>query len=209
MHQDSASLSALIGSRICHDLISPIGAISNGLELVAMGAPGSASPEMTLIQQSCDNATARIRFFRIAFGTGDDQREIPAPTARAILADHFRGSRIRPAWDMDRGIGRDVVQLAYLAALCVESALTQGGDIRIVQSDATVIAIGQGPVVQRDATLWARLGAAESGTPGALRAAHVQFALLAEICARGGVWPDIAFTPDQVRIALPLPPEHR
>jgi histidine phosphotransferase ChpT len=60
-------LTSLIGSRICHDLISPLGAIGNGVELLAMSgtAPG---PEMDLISQSVENANARIRFFRVAFG---------------------------------------------------------------------------------------------------------------------------------------------
>jgi histidine phosphotransferase ChpT len=48
MSDDIKDTSALLGSRICHDLISPLGAISNGLELLAMSGIAS-SPEMTLI----------------------------------------------------------------------------------------------------------------------------------------------------------------
>jgi len=49
MGQTNINLSALIGSRICHDLISPIGAINNGLELLSMGAMQSDSPELALM----------------------------------------------------------------------------------------------------------------------------------------------------------------
>lgn len=61
MGQD-LNYAALIGSRICHDLISPIGAINNGLELIEMSAP-SLGPEMALISDSVTSASARIRFF--------------------------------------------------------------------------------------------------------------------------------------------------
>ncbi|MEO1362985.1 MAG: hypothetical protein AAFU86_04320 [Pseudomonadota bacterium] len=72
MGQDNVNLAALIGSRICHDLISPIGAINNGLELLNM-AGASDGPEMELISESVENASARIRFFRMAYGAASDQ----------------------------------------------------------------------------------------------------------------------------------------
>ena len=63
-------LTALVGSRICHDLISPLGAIGNGLELLQLsGLP--QGPEWALIAESVENASARIRFFRIAYGAAD------------------------------------------------------------------------------------------------------------------------------------------
>ncbi len=62
----SPDIASLIGSRISHDLISPIGAIGNGLELLSMS--GAGGPEVELISDSVANANARIRHFRIAFG---------------------------------------------------------------------------------------------------------------------------------------------
>ncbi|PRY75609.1 hypothetical protein [Marivita geojedonensis] len=114
MQQNGASLAALIGSRICHDLINPIGAISNGLELFGMGGASPDGPEMTLIQQSCDNATARIRFFRIAFGSAGDTRPIAPAEAAQTLANHYAGTRILTDWQMETALPRDLTQLAYL-----------------------------------------------------------------------------------------------
>ena len=57
-------IAALVGSRICHDLISPIGAIGNGVELIGL-TENTSSPELALISESVDNANARIRFFRV------------------------------------------------------------------------------------------------------------------------------------------------
>lgn len=61
------NINALIGSRICHDLINPLGAIGNGIELLSLSGM-AASPEMTLVQDSVNNATARVKFLRLAFG---------------------------------------------------------------------------------------------------------------------------------------------
>ena len=76
---------ALIGSRICHDLISPLGAIGNGVELLEMSSAG-ASPEMALISESVASANARIRFFRIAFGAAGSGGSVAAAEIRSILA---------------------------------------------------------------------------------------------------------------------------
>ncbi len=86
-------LAALVGSRICHDLISPIGAIGNGVELVLLDA-AVGGPEVTLIADSVSHANARIRFFRIAFGaTGADQPDQP----RRSRGDPDRYDRRQPA----------------------------------------------------------------------------------------------------------------
>lgn len=96
MTANPADLAALIGSRICHDLISPIGAIGNGVELLAM--TGAAGPEVALIAESVAAANARIRFFRIAFGAAPADQRIGAPEVRSILDDLSRGGRFRWGW---------------------------------------------------------------------------------------------------------------
>lgn len=66
-------IASLVGSRICHDLISPIGAISNGVELIGM-TQGTDGAEMSLINDSVQNANARIRFFRVAYGSATPEQ---------------------------------------------------------------------------------------------------------------------------------------
>jgi histidine phosphotransferase ChpT len=87
-------LSALIGSRICHDLISPIGAIGNGVELMLMDG-GAKSPELALISESVANANARIRFFRIAFGAAGGDTRIARTEVHTVLTEITKGSRLQ------------------------------------------------------------------------------------------------------------------
>lgn len=54
-------LTSLVGTRICHDLVNPLGAISNGVELMTLSGV-QRSPELDLIEESIQSASARIRF---------------------------------------------------------------------------------------------------------------------------------------------------
>ena len=80
MIQSASHLASLIGSRICHDLISPIGAIHNGLELISLSGAVQHEAEISLITQSCQNAASRIKFFRVAFGVSGSDRQLSTDT---------------------------------------------------------------------------------------------------------------------------------
>jgi histidine phosphotransferase ChpT len=137
-------LSALLGSRICHDLISPLGAIGNGVELLAMSNAGSA-PELALIAESVENANARIRLYRIAFGIASRNQGLGASEIRGILGDVYRQSRMVVSWQIDDDCMRGEVKLAFLILLCYETALPWGGRV----------------AVQRDGAAWTFHGSAE------------------------------------------------
>ena len=179
MGHSNINLGALIGSRICHDLISPIGAINNGLELLEMsgGAPG---PEIDLIQESVGNASARIRFFRIAFGAAGSQMMGRAEVI-SILDDLMEGSRLDVAWGPLDPQARFGVRMAFLALLCLEAAMPYGGRVEISNDGDKWLLHGRADKLNVDQTLWDILVTKES--PEDLRPAHVQFALLPVVAA--------------------------
>lgn len=119
-------LNALISSRICHDLISPLGAIGNGVELLTMSGQGNC-PEIALIAESVENANARIRFFRVAFGSAPTNVEFSQNEVQSILRDSFRGNRTIVSWEVEGTIMRAEIKLAFLALQCLENALPWGG----------------------------------------------------------------------------------
>lgn len=171
------SLAALLGSRICHDLVSPIGAISNGVELLQMSG-ASRGPEMELIQESVDNANARIRFFRIAFGVASQDQRISVAEVQDILRDLTRGTRLSVDWMSDSDIARLEVKLAFLSVQCVETALSWGGQINVAQSGQVWTVSGRSERMKDIAPLWKHLKAPEDASLAALSAAEVQFLLL-------------------------------
>ena len=174
MAVDTANLAALIGSRICHDLISPVGAINNGLELLEMSG-AMAGPELELISDSVLNANARIRFFRIAFGAAGDQQMGRAEVV-SVLDDLAKAGRMKYQWDHPEGCSRSEVRLAFLAALCLETALPYGGTIKISGRDGAWSASGEGRKIAVEAGLWGHLDG--SDTANAVTPALVQFAML-------------------------------
>ncbi len=190
-------LAGLVGSRLCHDLISPLGAIGNGLELLRMtGDTAPDGPEMELIAQSAAAAQARIRFFRIAFGHAPPGLMLATAEIRAVLDAYTADSRTRIAWTGPQEVQRRDARLAFLAILCLEGVHPRGNLVRIDTDgrDWTVAARSQdGQPPRLNPVAWARLGleVPPDSAPDLPRArpelpppepGEVQFALLAALC---------------------------
>ncbi|MXP08754.1 histidine phosphotransferase family protein [Pseudoblastomonas halimionae] len=141
-------LASLMCSRLCHDLLSPVGALSNGLELLS----GEEDPDMRarcieLLEQSARISTSKLKFFRLAFGSagGFDSRiptEEPQTLIAALVADN---GRVELNWSVvsDTLTKPAVKCLLNLAHIAID-ALVRGGtlDIGIEESDGiTEIAI--------------------------------------------------------------------
>ncbi len=178
--RSAARLAELIGSRICHDLISPLGAIANGLELMEM-AGASAGPELRLVEESARNATLRIRLFRLAFGAAHEGQMVSRGELAALAAGLSGEGRIAVELELPDQCPRAEAKLAVLALLCAERALPRGGALRACRDTAggwTVEARAEQLRVEPD--LWARLidrdTALDETAP--LEASAVQFALL-------------------------------
>ncbi|PJF07800.1 histidine phosphotransferase family protein [Pseudorhodobacter sp. MZDSW-24AT] len=151
---DKPDLTALLGSRICHDLISPIGAIGNGVELLMMDGI-TPSQELSLIVDSVAHANARIRFFRVAFGAaGSGDQRISRAEVAGILADQTRGGRLSVEWNTPTDLSRREVKLAFLGLLCLESALPQGGSLWIDRGDQRWTLRATAPRLRIEPALW-------------------------------------------------------
>ncbi|MDZ4088018.1 MAG: histidine phosphotransferase family protein [Tabrizicola sp.] len=181
--QDKPDLAALIASRICHDLISPIGAIGNGVELLAM-EPGGTRPEMALISESVANANARIRFFRICFGQASSDQRIARSEVASILGDLSRGGRVGYAWTSPTDLSRREVRLVFLLLQCLESALAYGGKVSVMRNDTGWQVQAEAPRLKVDPALWEVL--TEPRAPAEIGAAQVHFALVPDELARQG-----------------------
>jgi histidine phosphotransferase ChpT len=183
MSNSNLSIATLVGSRICHDLISPVGAIHNGIELIAMDGPLD-SPELELISDSVANATARIKFFRIAFGIASGEHVLGTPEVAGIVRSAFGEGRHQARWSATGDLPRAVVQGVFLAILCIETGLPIGGEITVANDDDAFAIIGTGPRITCAPELWEPLK--EARAPTGLRPEHVQFALLALASAELG-----------------------
>ena len=184
MHDDKTDFAALIASRICHDLISPIGAIGNGVELMAMARNGAAPPEVALIADSVANANARIRFFRISFGQARSDQRVARSDVLSILTDLSRVGRVAYGWTSAGDLARREVRLVFLLLQCVESALAYGGRIEVTQDGAGWAITAEARRLRIDPALWEVLS--DLGPPDDIEPGQVHFALVPEELARQG-----------------------
>ncbi len=176
-------LAALVGSRICHDLISPIGAIGNGVELLAL-TDGGAGAEMDLISESVQNANARIRFFRMAFGAAGADQVVGPSEVQSILAAVAQGGRFIYDWQIAEDQPRRDVRCAFLMLQCFETAMPMGGNVHIQLSGGTWIMRAEGQRMKIEEPLWDSLTNAAHQIDH--KAAQVQFALLPDVLAEAG-----------------------
>jgi histidine phosphotransferase ChpT len=119
-------LGALLVSRVCHDLISPVAAISNGLEILADEQDAQMREHaMKLIEHSVGQAKARLLFARLAFGAmGSAGAEIDLREVENVAEEFFRVGKAKLDWHsppvaLDKEIIRVLLNLAALGADCI------------------------------------------------------------------------------------------
>ncbi len=198
MGDSNVNLASLIGSRICHDLISPIGAITNGLELLDMTG-ATQGPEMELIADSVGNAGARIRFFRIAYGAAGEQM-MGRLEVGSVLKDINRGGRIVMQWMPQEPQKRAEVRLAFLALQCVETAMPYGGTVQVTVENGRWGVSGTADKLNVDQGLWDNLAGPGDTSMPTITPALVQFALFPAVAADLGRKPQMEH--DETRISL-------
>lgn len=167
-----STLAALVGSRLCHDLVSPLGAIGNGVELLRM--LHADSPELDLIEQAVEAAQVRLRLFRLAFGAVAEGQQVRADELAAALAGLGASGRVRVRTALPATLPRAQVKRLALAVLCAETALAWGGEMAVGQDSVCALA----PRLRLEPDLWD--GLTQGRIPEGVIPATVHFALLAE-----------------------------
>ena len=153
---DSLALSALISSRVCHDLINPVGALSSGLEVLDDPAMEGAMHEaaMDLIRAGAKKAIALLSYARLAYGAaGGFGAQISLEDAHKALAGLFDITKADLEWGVGNGLAakenvKVLMVLAYAAADCVPR-----GGLVSVQGDIenfTVTATGKKLLLNED-----------------------------------------------------------
>jgi histidine phosphotransferase ChpT len=125
-------LAALLCSRVCHDVISPVGAINNGLELLDEG--GADEDAMDLIRTSAINASVRLKFARLAFGaSGSAGASIDTGEAEKAAKDFAAAEKkAEVSWSGPRAIvPKNRVKLLLNLFLVAYSAIPRGGNVDV------------------------------------------------------------------------------
>ncbi|PTQ07364.1 histidine phosphotransferase [Sphingomonas oleivorans] len=145
----SVEFASLLCSRLCHDLLSPVGAISNGIELLTdEDDPAMRERVLELLAESVRVSTAKLKFFRLAFGAASGFDEaVPARDAEEAIQGLFGGDdRIQLGWMVaEPTLPKGQLKILLNLALIAGDALVRGGRLDIGAEGGEVVVRAEGP----------------------------------------------------------------
>ncbi|CAN5249120.1 histidine phosphotransferase family protein [soil metagenome] len=133
---DALELAALLCSRVCHDLISPVGAIVNGLEVLDDNPkPEDREFALDLIRKSAKTASARLQFCRLAFGAaGSAGAQIDLGDAQNMARGHLEDAKTKIEWNLPRVLlPKNKVKLLLNMMVIAQQTIPRGGVLTVNQ----------------------------------------------------------------------------
>jgi len=131
---DALELAALLCSRVCHDLISPVGAIVNGLEVLDDNPkPEDREFALDLIRKSAKTASARLQFCRLAFGAaGSAGAQIDVGDAENMARGHLEDAKTKIIWKLPRVLlAKNRVKLLLNMLVIAQQTIPRGGVLSV------------------------------------------------------------------------------
>lgn len=128
-------LASMLCSRLCHDMLSPVGAMSNGLELLAEERDGEMRKRIVeLLEQSAKTSADKLKFFRLAFGAaGGFDEMVPVAEPRALVEGLVSNNeRITLQWNVAaEALPKPAVKVLLNLSLFGMEALVRGGTLEV------------------------------------------------------------------------------
>jgi histidine phosphotransferase ChpT len=131
---EALDLAALLCSRVCHDLISPVGAIVNGLEVLDEAKDEETKTfALDLIKKSARTGSAKLQFCRIAFGAaGSAGAQIDLGDAETLSRGFFEDDKTKVAWNLPRALlAKNRVKLLLNLLLIAGQTIPRGGRLTV------------------------------------------------------------------------------
>lgn len=153
---------SLLCSRLCHDLLSPVGAMTNGLELLAdEDDPDMRARVMELLADSARASADRLKFFRLAFGAGGGFGEtLDTGEVRMAVEGLVRANpRIGLGWLVEApAIPKTAAKILLNLVMVAFDALVRGGRLDVGVEEGEVVVRAEGPRIVLDAEIRSVLG---------------------------------------------------
>lgn len=131
----ATDLASMLCSRLCHDMLSPVGALSNGLELLAEERDGEMRKRIVeLLEQSAKTSADKLKYFRLAFGAAGGFGEmVPVAEPRALVEGLVSNNeRLTLAWNVSAdALPKPAVKVLLNLSLFGMEALVRGGTLEV------------------------------------------------------------------------------
>jgi histidine phosphotransferase ChpT len=187
----AVDLASLLCSRLCHDLLSPVGALNNGLELLADETdPAMRERCMELLAESARTSAAKLKFFRLAFGAaGGFGEAIDTREAKAAIEGLFGEKKLAIGWLVEEErLPKSAVKALCIIAMIAGDALVRGGQLDVgAENEGGAIEIvvrATGPRIALDEELRSTLLHGQAGDAVSPRGAPAY--LVHELVSQGG-----------------------
>jgi histidine phosphotransferase ChpT len=166
----------LLCSRLCHELISPVGAINNGVELMDEDDPDFVKEAMTLIGQSARKAGQRLQFYRFAYGVAGDAGRGSATDVGALASALLEGGKLRCDWSPELAAQSVLWQrLAGNLVVLAADTLPRGGTIAARALNPGIEVSAEGETINLSADLRAILAGEVAAEALTARTIHAFF----------------------------------
>lgn len=204
-------LAEMLASRLCHDLVNPLGAVANGVELLAEFCDTMQKDALDLVAASADRAMKRVQFFRFAYGFAGHDEGRSVEELRSIVEGFLADGKIDLDWraradEASGALPRSGLKLLAATVALGAEALPRGGTLAVsldAPVDAAVEAAGVGARLEpASAAMMATL--AQGGVPelSALDAKTVGAAYAGRLAGEIGARIVVETGPDRVGLAL-------
>ena len=151
-----SSLAALLCARICHDLVSPVGALGTAIEILDDEDNVDMHEDaMALVKSSSKRAAAKLKFLRLAFGAGGSAPGvIGADEIRSLISDMFEDAKAELIYEFhDDGIEKARARILLNLTMLGVQAVPRGGEVRIATTGSAITLTSSGPRAKLDETV--------------------------------------------------------
>jgi len=139
-HSIPTRISEILISKICHDLVSPVGAVNNGVEFLTEVGADALQDGLSLIEHSARQASVRLQLFRMSYGAGGSDAKVTGKMIYETFQNYVAGTKTTFGWDLlndmpDEDLPAGFMKTLLNMCLFVHEAMPKGGAVTIVLND--------------------------------------------------------------------------
>lgn len=142
----------LLASRICHDLVSPVGAVANGVEFMRDMGADSLEDSVDLIEHSAQQASVRLQLFRLCYGAGGSEKLVSAKAIWEAFTNFMDKAKFTLEWDLLNDVPDELpngfFKMILNAMIFIHDGLPKGGIISVKLDGDSMVIHGTGNMVR-------------------------------------------------------------
>lgn len=142
----------LLASRICHDLVSPVGAVANGVEFMEDMGPDGFEDSLELIKHSARQASIRLQLFRLCYGAGGSEQMVSAKAIYEAFTNYIDSPKFKLEWDLLNDVPDELptgfLKMILNALIFIHDGMPKGGILTVRQQGDRMMIEGKGEMIR-------------------------------------------------------------